>query len=87
MCYRFCWQLVLVFVLALVGDVIAGVHVKSLVDNQLALAMFTVVLLNYTCLFGHVAFIDTKDWRKRVGFATAMALGEAVGTVIVVTWC
>lgn len=76
-------QCIIVFFLSLVIDVLAGWHIRSLVANDLSVAVATIIATYYLGMFGQSLFVDHKSFAKRMWVTTAMAFGAAAGTTIV----
>ena len=81
---RHACQLIMTFVLAVLIDVVGGLHIKTLVRDDLTLAVATVIVSHYLAFFGLVWFIDETSYRRRFALASSAAFGAATGTFIVV---
>lgn len=76
-------QCLLVFLLAVVADIVAALHVKALVTDRFTLSVATIVLGHYLAFFWHSWFVDYKEVSKRLAITSATAFGAGVGTAIV----
>jgi len=77
---------VLVFLLALLADVVASVHVYSLAKAWLAVAVVTGFTIPFVNLLGTVWFIEARTFSERVALTFSSALGVALGTGATLFW-
>jgi hypothetical protein len=83
---RFFFQCILIFILTLISDIIAAVHIIALVDSAMFLSVVTIILAHYLSSVGYASFADEKGLIKRFWITTASAVGAAIGTIIVILW-
>lgn len=79
-------RLSVVFLLAMCADIVAGIHIRSLVENRVALAVLSVIGLHLLGFPALLCFVNYPDWRRRLAITVAGSLGAAVGTIIVIRY-
>lgn len=72
------------FAFALVADVVAAAHLKTLVANEAGWAMATVFGLQFINNYGCALFVDDKRAPARLAVTAAGALAAALGTMLVI---
>lgn len=69
---------------AFAADVIACIHIRSLVENQLLVSTSTVLALHLMAYFSLAWFTDAKNPAHRWWITIAGGVGAAVGTAAVI---
>lgn len=81
------WKRCLItFVLSLLSDVVAAIHLRTLVHDRMTLAVLSIAVLQYVNLFAWAFFADDKSWWARLWLTTATASASGLGTFLVITW-
>lgn len=81
------WKRCLIaFVLSLLSDVVAAIHLRTLVQDRTVLAVLSIAVLQYVNLFGWAFFADDKCWWARLWLTTATATASGLGTYLVIVW-
>lgn len=83
---KFRLKCLIVLTFACIADVLAGVHIRGLVENKLTLAVLTVIAIQYFGFLANCWFIDETSISRRFWLTTSYALGAALGTVFVVLY-
>lgn len=84
--HLFIYKLLTVVVLSAIIDVVAALHIKTLVENKIVIATLTIVATHYLGFFGSLWFIEEKQFVKRLLLTTACAIGAGLGTIMVILW-
>ena len=71
--------------LACLSDLIASVHIRTVVSGRLPLAVGSVVLLGYTQFAFNFWFVESCSLIRRLWLTTAAAAGAGAGTLIVLS--
>lgn len=83
---KFLYQWLLVLVLAFLCDIVAAVHIKTLIANNIALAIGTIILIDYLNFLSNLWFVTAPDIKRRLAITTAGALGAGAGTGVVILY-
>ena len=77
-------QCVAVFLFSFVADIIACVHVRTLVDDKMLISAATVLALQLLGHWPQCWFIDYKGRAERWSITWSSGVGAALGTVVVI---
>ena len=77
-------QCVAVFILALLTDVIACVHIRTLVNDHLIVSSATIFILHILGFWSLAWFVDHKESHPRWWITIPGGLGAALGTATVI---
>lgn len=72
------------FAAAWLADVVAAVHIQTLVGGKMMLAASTILALQFINSYGFTLLADDRSWRSRLLVTASTASGAALGTVVVI---
>lgn len=81
---KFVLQCAVVLVVALLSDIIACVHIQTLVDRNAALSASTVLVLHLMSFFSNHWFVEHATAMRRFLLTLASGAGAGVGTLSVI---
>lgn len=76
-------KLALVCVSGAIVDVFWAVHIRALVASEMALAVSSVLAINFLAFFGQFWFVECPGFWRRLAITGATALGAGIGTAVV----
>lgn len=72
-----------VCLLASVTDIVASIHIRTLVTNQVALAVGSVILCRFLGFLEKLWFAESPEASKRFWLNAASALGDGIGCALI----
>ena len=77
---------IIIFVFSFIADILAAIHIRTLVSNQIVISITTAFFLQYINFCYNVFFIDEiSNWRRLL-FTSVNAIGIALGTFVTIRY-